>query len=188
MLLPRGHLGGTAGQHPHVYRYLTTTGLTGGTKNAIGNYGGGPQHFYIEPPAGQVFMIERMLIRIEDVGAIDRADEYGTGAAVANGVIVHKEDSAGNVLANLTDGIPPADNGSWGALCYDVLNPFTAPAGDGVLLVRWTFAKGGQPIRLRGAAAGNLAERLTCILEDDFSGTGVGLVGHYFFVQGYRES
>lgn len=155
-------------------RYLDTNGIGTGTKNANGDYSTVSDIFYIQPPAGTQYEINRMIVEIEDTAGF-QAEEYGNlGAALTNGITVREQNGDGTVI-DLTDGIPIKTNAGWGALCYDV-DLKTWGAGDEVLLVRWTFATAGNPLFLNGDSL----DRLEVILNDNFT----GLVEHYFLVQG----
>ncbi len=108
-----------------------------------------------------------------------QAEEYGNlGAALTNGITVRLQDSGGTVL-DLTDGLPVKTNAGWGQLCYDV-DLKSWGAGNELLLVRWTFERAGQPLRLEGEDSG----RLEVVLNDDFT----GLLAHTFQVQGYQRA
>jgi hypothetical protein len=162
------------GHRPALYRYLDTNGDGTGTKQCIGNHSGGAS-FYIQPPDGEVYVLERMIVMIED-GAGWRADRYGDlSSALTNGIRVwFRSDKKDDI--DLTDGIGIKTNAGWSRVCYDV-NPSSFGSGNDFLGVRWTFSKAGYPIRLDAA----FNERLAVEVEDDFS----GLVEHTFMVQGY---
>lgn len=158
-------------------RYLDTNGDGTGTKNATGDYSVTPETFYIAPAAGEVFRINRLLILVEDTAGME-ADEYGNlGSALANGITARVHNGTATVV-DLTDGIPITTNAEWGALCYDV-DLKTWGTGNEFLLVRWTLAAAGVPIRLDGDAT----EALELVLNDNLT----GLVAHKFLAQGYQE-
>jgi len=160
-----------------IYRYLDTNGNGTGTKNAIGDYSVAATSFFIQPAAGEIFRLQRMIVNVHDSQKL-KAEEYGNLTALPRGIIVRISDSSG-VIQELTDGIPIKTNGEWGALCFDA-ELYSAAAGNGdYLRVRWTFANAGYPIRLDG----NNGEKLEVVLNDDFT----GIVHQYFHVQGYIE-
>ena len=160
-----------------IYRYLDTNGNGTGTKNAIGDYFAAATSFFIQPAAGEIFRLQRMIVNVHDSQKL-KAEEYGNLTALPRGIIVRISDSSG-VIQELTDGIPIKTNGEWGALCFDA-ELYSAAAGNGdYLRVRWTFANAGYPIRLDG----NNGEKLEVVLNDDFT----GIVHQYFHVQGYIE-
>jgi len=157
----------------HLSRYLDTAGNGTGTKNAIGNYAGAVEEFYIEPAAGEKYEIARLIVTIEDTGG-GTAQEYGNiGVALTNGIEVILENEYGTTMSDLTDGVPVKTNGDWSRLCYDV-NWIDKGSGNDYITVRWTFAKSGDTISLEAG------QRLTVQLNDSF----VGLITHYFLVQG----
>jgi hypothetical protein len=163
-----------------ISRALDTVGNGTGTKNANGNYSGAAEEFLIAPDSGEDWVITRMVVSIEDTAGI-QADEYGNlGAALTNGIKVEVHNSSG-LLYSLTDpSLPVKTNAQWGVYCFDVdmKSWGTAPTDD-LLLVRWTFAKSGQPIKLRSREG----EKLVVTLNDNLT----GLIAHYFVVQGYES-
>jgi hypothetical protein len=161
-----------------LYRYLDTDGDGTGTKNANGDYSGGEEIFYIQPPAGQIYNLNRMIVTVYDTTVI-QAEEYGNlGAALGTGIVIRVSDDNG-VLLDLTDGIPITTNAEWTQLCYDA-DVKAWGSGNELVTVRWTFVKAGYPLRL----VGDNNERLEVVLNDALD----GLLSHYFMVQGYEES
>jgi hypothetical protein len=161
------------GPDPHLYRYLDTNGNGTGTKNATGNYSGGATDFYIQPPAGKVFLIESILFFIEDTGTLDSGG-YGAATALTNGLLVRVTSSADVVETDLLDGVPIKSNGDFGAHMWN-LEPFSFGTGNDFIHARWNFEESsGSPIYLHDQ------EKLKVTLEDNFS----GLVSHRFMVQG----
>jgi hypothetical protein len=165
-------------QNLNLYRYLDTSGTGIGAKNANLDFDAVPLNYKIAPPAGTIYRIARMIVTVEDTSGF-QAQEYGnTGGALANGIQVRIHNGSSTVL-DLTDGIPITKNAEWGSTCYDV-DLKTWGAGNEFLVARWTFTKAGEYLRLDGDAS----EELQLVLTDDMT----GLIGHYFFVQGYEES
>ena len=166
-----------------IYQYLATTGkgATTGHSNAIANYSTGAggtsgEAFVIAPTTAQVFRIERMIVNIQDVGAFGAA-EYGSTAPLVKGVTVKVVTDTGTVH-DLTDGVPVLTNADWGRQCYDT-TVYEWGVGDESLAARWTFSKGGYPLRLDGAAG----QRLEVHLQDSCT----DLTAHRFYVNGYVE-
>ncbi len=162
-----------------LFRYLDTVGDGSGTKNAVGDYSSSATKFLIKPPSDETFIIERLIVSVEDGGSFDAA-KYGNGITLTNGMHVHEEVNGVQKL-DLIDaggGQTIKTNADWGALCYDA-DVKTWGTGNQVLLVRWTFSKAGAPVRLDGA----IGEELTITLNDDFS----ALVDHRFMAQGTRR-
>ncbi len=156
-------------------RQLDTDGDGTGTKNAIGNYSGAEEQFYIQPPAGEVYHIYRMIVAIEDGGPLSSAGYAGITptAALTNGVGLSKRRTDDTVIVDLMDGDPVVTNGLWAQWCHDLtLHGFGA--GNAVLTARWTFNRMGRPIWLFDNT------RLVITLEDDFS----TVVGHKFIAEG----
>jgi len=156
--------------YSHIFGYLDTNGDKTGTNNAIGNYSEFSEEFFIQPPAGAVWAIERLIISIH--GACGRPG-YGSELPLANGITMKTTTSTGDTLLNLTNGVPIKDEMAWGALCFDVSHKNT---GEDLTWVfaRWTFGKSGLPIVLRDQ------ERLVVTLSDNMS----HLTEHRFQAQG----
>lgn len=166
-----------------LYKFLTMDG-DGATKNANGDYsaqGLGEKCFFIQPPAGQIYRITRMMVLVRDGRANFRPDHYGELPELANGIQVKVTGGINqDVLVDLTDGLPVKTNGNWGKVCYDSeIYPSEQGTDDSYLKVRWTFERAGYPIRL----VGDNSERLGVFLSDDLS----DLVEHHFHIQGYIE-
>ena len=154
--------------------FADTDGDGTGTKNAIGNYAGGQEIFYIQPPTGVVYRVHRMLVSYEDAAGM-QAQEYGnTGAALTNGIQIRIQNDT-ETLSDITDGVPIKTNAHWGRMCYDV-DVKSWGSGDELLCARWTFAKSGAAIVLDGSRN----ERLEILLNDSFT----GLISQYFLLQG----
>lgn len=159
-----------------VLRYADINGDGTGSDNANGDYSGAEEIFYIEPPAGEIWRVARMIVHIEDATAMWAA-RYGGEAALGTGVVVRVQDDSGTII-DLTDAIPVKTNAQWAAMCFDV-DVKAWGTGTELLAVRWTFTKAGQFIRLDGDSN----ERLEIVLNDDLR----GLISHRFFIQGYIE-
>lgn len=167
----------SAGATTNIFRYLDTAGDGSGTKNAVGDYSGGEEEFYIAPAADEVMLLYRMLVLIEDGSAIS-SEKYGGLTALSTGIEVKIIRGASTLVNDLTDGIVIQSNADWARNCYDA-TPDETGSGNNLYKVRWTFANSGKPIRLDGA----LGDRLVVFLNDDLS----GLVSHYFKVDGVYE-
>lgn len=154
--------------------FLTDTGLATGDKEVTGDYSSTKGYFYLMPPEDKVYVIERMLIIIRDATQTG-ADKYGGIAELANGMRleVRKGDE---VEYDMLAGDMVKSNAVWARHCFDV-NEIAWGNGDTFVAARWTFAKAGRPLVLRG----QLAERLTVIANDNLT----GLLSHTFLVQGF---
>lgn len=159
------------------FRYLDTNGDGTGTKNANGDYSITAEEFYTQPPPGEVFYLTRLIVSIEDSGALN-AGGYGGGAALSNGITITKEEN-GTPVIDLVDGIPIDHNGAWGRYAFDT-EPVDFGTGNKFFHVRWTFERTGTLIVL----SGNELERLVVGLSDDLS----GLASHYFQIQGHSNN
>jgi hypothetical protein len=144
-------------------------------RNFTGNYAAGEQA-YIQPPANKIYVINRMLIEIQDTGVIG-VGTYGVIAGLSNGISVQvRLVSDDSVVLDLTDGKTIKTNGDWAGLCYDAVINDAGAGNLGYVNVRWTFGKSGSPLRIRPT------EKLTVNFSDDLT----GLSTHYFMVQGFE--
>lgn len=161
----------------YISVYLDTNGNQTGTENAIGNYASG-QKFYIEPESDEVIRLARLILTIGDT-AIDNADEYGSIAAVSNGVSFWLENNGTRRRIDGNESI--TNNGQYLKLMYD-FNCDLSSIANGVdyCAGRWTFQTSGTLLRLDGATN----DKFIVQLNDSF----VGLAEHYFLVQGYYET
>ena len=165
-----------------ISRALDTVGDGSGTKNAVGNYSGGAEEFFIAPAAGEIFIIERMLVSYK-AAKNWQSTLYGKDTPLTNGIKCDMQDASGTVFTLIDPDLPILSNADWAAYCYD-FTLFSFGTGDDQAAIRWTFAKSGKSVRLDGAHG----DKLAVTLEDDFSGSGSdsGLTDHHFVVQGYR--
>lgn len=161
----------------HIFGYLDTNGDKTGTNNAVGDYSGTPGVFFIQPPPGAVWTIERLIVSIH--GMCGQAG-YGGEDTLANGITMKTTDSEGEMILNLTNGVPIKDEMAWGQLCYDVSYqgweriPGQGQSGLTWVFARWTFGKSGLPIVLKDQ------QRLVVTLNDDLE----HLTEHRFQAQG----
>ncbi len=151
-----------------------------GVVNANGDYATTPTTFIFGPPEGEIWIVERMIIHIGDLGGAYSASEYGNlGIALPNGYNIEVRNTDDELLACLNGCKPFTNNGNVGAVCYDVANIGAGAGGADAINIRWTFAKAGSPLRL----IGDEMQEIRILFTDDLS----GLTEHTFFVDGYRE-
>lgn len=171
--------GGTPGAsatYPIISRMLDTTGDGTGTQNANG---AAQAPVKIAPGAGEVFVIERMLISVGDTTGMT-AQEYGNLGATRQ-VAVRVGNLAGERIDYyLTDpAVSITSNAEYGTYCYDVdLKDWGA--GNQLLVARWTFSRSGRAVVLDGDNSDELWVEFN---SGDFS----GLLQHYFLAQGYQK-
>ena len=166
----------TAGASNQPFFYFAGTGGQGtGTINATGNYAATPTEFYIQPPAGEVFVVHRVILTIRDGGNFNSNNYAGFANPLTNGISLAVKRGAATIV-DVTGGVPIKTNLGWGRYSYDVTYVTFGVTGDNAILCRWTFANAGAPIALTDA------DRLAFLLNDNFT----GIVQHYFNFQGYR--
>jgi len=161
-----------------VLRYMTDQGDGTGDISYVGDYSITPKTLYLNPAgagSGSIIQIHRMVVSVEDASMTP--ETYGTLPALDNGV--QFKVVRGGVDQNIFPGIAIKTNADWGGVCFDVDTKdwgSGTPTND-VLVVRWTFAKSGAPIRLHPG------DEFQVILSDDFT----GLAQQHFHVQGIDE-
>jgi hypothetical protein len=151
-----------------INRYLENSA---GESNANGEYALAEEDFFVQPAAGRIIQIFRMIVSVADTTGMT-AIKYGNGAALTNGVKITVQNSASDILLDLTP-IPVTSNAQWAGYCYDA-DLKSWGSGDELLVVRWTFSKSGEPITLKNR------DKFVVTLNDDLD----HLIGHRFLVQG----
>ena len=156
----------------HIFQHMKS----GATFDASGDYSSTVEKFTFVVPSGREAEIERMLVYIEDAGA-PTAGKYGWNLVLANGIKVYIRDAADAIVADLTPDRAVFTNADWAALCYDVaVLDWGVASSINTVAVRWTFAKSGAPLYLKGRDG----HYLSVELNDDFT----GLTSHRFLIQG----
>lgn len=159
----------------YLSELLDTNGNGTGTINAIGNYsdaGLGATTFYIQPPVGQLYYLDRILVHVEDVGTFVPS-LYGKDIVLTNGLTI--DCVINGEIIDLTANHRIKTNSEWAMFCFDLTLDAKGGAGTNFMHVRWSFNK-SKSIILNGNT--NDVFRLT--LNDNFN----GLVTQHFVVQG----
>jgi len=163
-----------------LYQFLSDNGAADGNNNVILDHsnGGSPglQSYFILAPAGWDYVINRMIVSIEDTGSFDSGG-YGNGAQLTAGFQVRLWSSAG-LKYDLLNGETIKQNGQWAQTCHDVTR-HNFGSGNEWLTVRWTFGLAGHPLILQG----DHAESLIVEARDNLT----HLVSHHFMVQGWKR-
>ena len=166
-----------SGELPDLFNlHLDTNGDGTGAKNANGNYSAVETRFKHTVEAGKILRIHRMIVSIEDTAGFS-SSKYGDLAALTAGIGMEVTGDNRATL-DLVDNEPIKTNADWAHNCYDA-DLKTWGAGDEVLVVRWTFAKYGVPLRL----IGDSNDAFEVVLNDNLT----GLIGHHFMLQGHYE-
>lgn len=159
-----------------IRQFLSTNGDGTGDFNVIGNYGT-PTSFYIQPPSDERYVIDRMLVYIQDVGSFSTTT-YANATILTNGLVFCVSDDSG-VLHNLTTGVPIKTNPNWATHCYNsILIQYPGGGTVRALSVEWIFSNAGFPLLLEGKSN----TKFELIVQDDFS----LIDAHYFKVEGYK--
>ena len=162
-----------------VYRFLTDDGLVSdGTNELV--ISASADKYYAGPSVGKYWHIERMIIYMED-GTAPKINEYGSTGALTNGCLLRTTRGGpdGVETLDLLGGIVVKTNGDWASLCYDI--DLSIPgSGNGVVLVRWTFGRAGQPIVLDGARG----DKIVLQTQDAMN----ALVSQRFMIQGVETN
>ena len=145
----------------------------GAEHEAIGNYLAVPTRFIWTPDAGRVAHIHRMIITVQDDGNFTAAT-YGNRIELVNGISVTVRNvSDDSLIHDYTAEHPIVSNAEWASHCFDA-DVKAWGSGDQLLVVRWTFTRGGSPVALTDE------EYMSMDLNDDFT----ALVAHRFVIQG----
>ena len=132
--------------------------------------------YFVKPPAGEVYVLERMLIYMLSAARIDPG-EYGDQSALTNGIKITVKDESGGVIHDFTPN-PIKVNGHWSLLAGSDVVQAAYQAGADERMIRWTFTKGGYSLVLNG----DKGEYLSVNIRD----TLVNLTSHLMQVQGYK--
>ena len=159
----------------YLTRVLDVNGNGTGTTDAIGDYSGtglGETIFYVQPPPGQIFIIDRLLTHVEDVGTFV-PNLYGRDIVLTAGIRVNYIKNS--ITTEITNAHFIHSNSEWAMFCYDQNIDEKGGAGTNFMHVRWSFNK-SEEIVLNG----NTSDKFQVILNDDFT----GLVQQHFVVEG----
>ena len=154
-----------------ISQLLDTNGDGTGTTNAKVDGSSTPVVFKFAPTRN--CRIHRMMVFVEDAGAVVAANYGAVAGPLTNGIIVTHTDDSGTVT-NLHGQVAITNNADWARLCYDVTYSGFA-AGNDFVHVRWTFDKTGIPLIMESG------DTLKVTVRDNLT----GLVEHYFHIQGH---
>ena len=144
---------------PNLFTYL---------KNSVGSWDARDIGEYVWQ-ADEATDIHRMIVTVRDTGVF-REDQYGAGPALENGILVYADN-------DLITEIPIRHTIDWTNTCHD--HNLTRWRASGVgsfwnFNVRWTFSKGGAPLRLQDN------DQFKVVIADDCS----QLDAQFFHLQG----
>lgn len=144
-----------------------------------GDYSLSPTFFQIGPPNNEVWVVNRIILKIQDDAGF-RAEGYAANASpLTNGISFERGvDGVDEPIDDFTDGDPIASNGCWAHFCYDV-SYNSWGAGDNFLSARWTLDRHGFGAILDG----NKNEVFRARVSDNFT----GIVEHLIVAEGFID-
>ena len=167
---------------PHpipLVQHLTDDGLIGGGYEMAVNGASTPVEFWIQPPAGWIFLIHRMILYVEDERAGFAPETYGAGSALTNGVTMQYKDDNQVFCHFMTDVEPITQNSRWKEIMYDThLDSLSiGTPTNAVLGGRFTFTRFGNALVLDGDGDN---QRFSMFVNDDLT----GIVSHEVLLEG----
>lgn len=167
--------------------FLSVNGDGTGDIEMVGDYSSSEGIFYVSPPSGYHYHINRLIVLVQDTGAFDAA-LYGNNITLTSGIVIEHVEADDTLIQRITPR-PIYANADWGGYCYDV-KEHAFGTGDRFLLARWTFGKavppGFDPHHVDWSLSGfpiiriETGEKFRVRLNDDLS----GLNKHRMNVQG----
>ena len=152
-----------------LYQRLDTTGDGSGTTNMNVDGSVTPVTFKIEPGAGDLYKIARIIIFVEDNGTFD-SDKWGNGITLANGFNFKLQRD--NVTTDLI-GFSIKTTGEMASVCHDI-DHRSFGTGNEFVSFRWTFTKAGSAIDLYNE------DELQLVVNDDMT----NMIKMYVHAQG----
>ena len=170
------------GQNDLICRYLDQDGDGSGNSNMAGaDYSG--ERFWIQPAAGQIFVIQRLIISLEDETGF-KAETFGKESALALGLTLKSEFDQQVVRTDFLDGDTIKANSHFGIMCYDVdVHNWANTPTDELLLARLSFNRfsvNGEGLKL----VGDDNEKLVVTVQDSLA----AILRLKFMAQGYLET
>lgn len=158
-------------------RLADVVGDGSGETNAVGNYAAG-QGFKVTAQPGEELLIWRVIIHIEDAGAI-ASDAYGALPALANGFLARKLNANGSVNFDLLDGHNVKINSDWGHTGEHLELIEWASGSIKSVYATWDFVDMfGVPLTLYAG------QSIEFYAQDNLT----GLLDHHFTVTGQRNA
>lgn len=157
-------------------RLLDENGDGTGNEDAADNYSITPATFFIQPPDGEVFVIDELSFHITS-GTVMGADKYGDLAALTNGIQVNVTMKNMNGTSLLPNGGMLKRNDQflfWGPTALRIVN-FTG--GKDSLIASYRADSFKQELILDGAQE----HKIEIILNDNFT----SLLSHHFIAHGH---
>ena len=156
-----------------IHQFLDVNGDESGATNFNGNYSVTPITAYIQPPAGEVYVITHLLIAVTD--NLINVDGYGNLSALSNGYDIQVVDSSDTLIVQLSGSLKINTHLDLATRYYHTRYISTG-TGSNSMLHNVNFEEDGQPVILKDQ------QKLRIVLNDDFT----GLVDHSFYANGYK--
>lgn len=156
-----------------IHQFLDVNGDETGATNFNGNYSVTPITAFIQPPAGEVYVITHLLIAVTD-NLVD-VDGYGNIGPLSNGYDIQVVSSADDVIVNLNGALKINSHLDLSTRYYHTRYISTG-TGSNSMVHNINFEEDGQPVILKNQ------QKLRIVLNDDFT----GLVDHSFYANGYK--
>ncbi len=169
------------GQNDLISRFLDQNGDgTGNSNMGAADYTG--ERFFIAPAAGQIFVINRIIISLEDETGF-KAETFGKESALTNGLLLKSEFASQVVRTDFLNGDTIKTNGQFGLMCFDVdVHNWANTPTDEILLARLSFNRfsvnGGLTL------TGDDSEKLVVTVQDDLT----AILRLKVMAQGYLET
>ena len=161
---------------PLDFAFTTAAIVHNANKNMAVDGSGTTQTFHIEPPAGAVWHLTRVLFTMTDGTAMDDS-KFGGISGLTNGFVMRLKNGRTKNIFNIKT------NGDFAAVSYDVNYAPKAPAGSFGLNVRSSF-NGEDKRGIVFPLIGNDSDQLQILIQDDLT----DLVTFRARFQGHRKS
>lgn len=148
-------------------QFFDTIGDGSGTKVFTGDYSGAVTKGLIKPN-GRAMTVNRVVVFIETSTPVG-AGKYGAMNPLTNGIFIKHEKQTGDLIKDITDGLPIKTNGDFGKFGFQV-SDISFGTGLNYVHVVLTFCKNGTGLTLAAD------EQLAIHFNDSFT----ALSGHTF--------
>ena len=156
-----------------IHQFLDENGDESGNTQFIGDYSVTPVTAYIQPPAGEVYVISHLIIAVADSQIT--ADGYGFLSALSTGYDIVVSDSSDVEIVKLNGGLKLNSHLDLASRTF-YTNYIDTGNGSDMMVHKLDWEEDGRPVILKDQ------QKLKITLNDNFT----GLVDHSFYVNGYK--